>query len=1297
MGFLKRIFSIGSKKNKKQRPQIVHNVDSQLRAIEEEEHEAAIGRLLRSSSTRYTVVSEVEYSSLPPLPHPINDVLQAPGAQVLQTPRASTASIASSTISQRGTYNVTVHKRQRHNTAELQSASSNRPVDVERAADELQPKELSSHLLELRSHPSVASLLDMYDEQGRIPDQAFSNSPPSPERKERAQTRRNGSTLRQLLGEPASVNSRNGNGAGSAEGDISWAERFLREADSVSSVASSVDLRTPSIHNTHFHNQNNDISFATDYDLSTNTYENPAISSMEVELSLADSIPSAETRSAASPYKSPDPSTPQRASQVFQFLTERRRSAYNTDQERSLPDLPSTFSVSSDGDSLNRSNGGRSHFSDDSFDALAQPYPAIPNAPPSDTSISQPDYDIPLSKFSPVINALSSRITIDAPSTNATPVNATETVWVAPNARRRDIVNAPTKVIITAPTPSGKSETPSRIPRGPRAQYRKTSGSSNKVRRTATLADRATNYAVTRTQRDPFTPLPSKNRHRRTPSGGSSSSSRSRHIEIGRPTRLSRRGSSTRSMHSELDKENGGELTVKSTLPSTPMRSKSDSKPLFRGAITPSMFHPPPTADLSSDLSPVGKQLMMNVRQQRSKARNFERQRSGASGASELAIYHHNAPNQAQTSYATYLVCGEIDPPYMDEMNMDYEQGKDLDGDYEDDGDEVPETKLLLANESDLEGPITFAVAQDAGHICTPTEHIRAADRGKDAKELIKIVGKVVSSNIKVVHSAPKVGKSTRQPVAGPSRLKEKEASVEVAKEESKTTADTPKEKEKHKATGKLDFSKAKPKEKNADASAEAAKVKKEKGAAEKVKEAKEKAKEKEKEKKKEKEKEEEQEKMQEERKKKTLEPAKVCPPVAHASNVNDPAPQRGTKRKSALDVSDSEDERPSKVPSRRPSPLPPAKETMESVRVKGRALISDDEDEEPVQGARKARQGRVAAAVDPDNEDVLAMMDIDDDNNMPSPQDQVMRVSRDGRAQSKEEEEEEEEEEKDAETLGEKPAAVDEDVDMADEFVPKAKPKKRAPKKVIPVGSNGLKKRRVVKSRSKVDDKGYMVFEDYSEYESADENEAEAEVEAEKARGKAKAKASTKAKAKVEQQDESGDEPAKVKAAVKAKDKAPLKAKAKGGQKQGVPPLSLSPTRARLNKNRESQATRANLAWLPHSLSSFSFSSSFPFSNNSYHELAHSDLIPSRDTHTNTEHEYEMVQTYGVARANDADPSGSGAGEGSALLGTWQKIEKKDGHASVVSCISNLTNTIMGTGASTASLSRLAGKGSLR
>ena len=47
--------------------------------------------------------------------------------------------------------------------------------------------------------------------------------------------------------------------------------------------------------------------------------------------------------------------------------------------------------------------------------------------------------------------------------------------------------------------------------------------------------------------------------------------------------------------------------------------------------------------------------------------------------------------------------------------------------------------------------------------------------------------------------------------------------------------------------------------------------------------------------------------------------------------------------------------------------------------------------------------------------------------------------------------------------------------VKMDEDIAPKPKPKKRREKKVIPVGRNGLKKKRVVKSRMTTDAKGYM------------------------------------------------------------------------------------------------------------------------------------------------------------------------------------------------------------------------------
>jgi hypothetical protein len=51
----------------------------------------------------------------------------------------------------------------------------------------------------------------------------------------------------------------------------------------------------------------------------------------------------------------------------------------------------------------------------------------------------------------------------------------------------------------------------------------------------------------------------------------------------------------------------------------------------------------------------------------------------------------------------------------------------------------------------------------------------------------------------------------------------------------------------------------------------------------------------------------------------------------------------------------------------------------------------------------------------------------------------------------------------------------MDGDVEMEDEEVPKAKPKQRKPRKTVPVGRNGLKKRRVIRSRTTADEKGYM------------------------------------------------------------------------------------------------------------------------------------------------------------------------------------------------------------------------------
>jgi hypothetical protein len=87
------------------------------------------------------------------------------------------------------------------------------------------PKD-QNRLRMLRQDPSVASLLDMYDNKGRLDINVFSNTPAAKKetrRDDRVQLKRGGSTLRQLLGNPESVNR-----SGSTEGDISWAEGVLK-------------------------------------------------------------------------------------------------------------------------------------------------------------------------------------------------------------------------------------------------------------------------------------------------------------------------------------------------------------------------------------------------------------------------------------------------------------------------------------------------------------------------------------------------------------------------------------------------------------------------------------------------------------------------------------------------------------------------------------------------------------------------------------------------------------------------------------------------------------------------------------------------------------------------------------------------------------------------------------------------------------------------------------------------------------------------------------------------------------
>ncbi|KAG5647477.1 hypothetical protein DXG03_009412 [Asterophora parasitica] len=476
----------------------------------------------------------------------------------------------------------------------------------------------------------------------------------------------------------------------------------------------------------------------------------------------------------------------------------------------------------------------------------------------------------------------------------------------------------------------------------------------------------------------------------------------------------------------------------------------------------------------------------------------------------ELATYHENAPYHSQTSCATYLLSGEGIPAGDSDVDMDYDLGADVNGDHEDDGEDIPQMKMLLVNERDLD------------------VHVRTADRGKQGKEMVKAVGKIVGTNIQqIVHPTEKGAKPTRQPVAGPSRQKPVTDTTAPAKKEKEKAAVTEPTKEmpkaipdKPKGSGKLDFTKAKPKEKKPEAPVEKSKEKAKaffstppadvKG-------------------------------KKAEETKATLEP-----PKGKKAKQTLELPKRGTKRKSVLAMSDSEDDSKcaSSAAASRPASQPPspqAKKEKENVRVQKRTVISDSEDEPP-KPARKARTSRAAKAVDSDTEDARALMDIDDD--------EVERVTRETpsvRDKTKKRSAEIEEDSEAEYGQEDKSSAAKEDIDMASDSEAKPKPKKRKEKKVVPIGSNGLKKRRVVKSRSVIDGKGYMVTEDYSEYESVDEEDEEPEP----VKGKAKAIAPVN-KAKVKQADEEGL-PAptpKIKPAAKS---APAAKAAKSGSKAGA------------------------------------------------------------------------------------------------------------------------------------------------
>ncbi|KZT27917.1 hypothetical protein NEOLEDRAFT_1176493 [Neolentinus lepideus HHB14362 ss-1] len=624
MGFLKRLFSLSSSRRgkKKRIPLECDPVEyalpySETRAgRQNNEHEASASRLLRSSSAHFAVVNEVDYSNLPPLPHPINTLLGTPG------PASAAPSIRSASTAP--SYTVTIISRETIARTEFPNANPPIPNDAittPKRDTKITPRRRTDfrkvpvtprdqdRLLRLRQDPSVASLLNMYDEEGRIGSHAFSNTPPEVREylaQGRDQVRRTGSTLRQLLGSPANAN-------GESEGDISWAERFLGEENgSTTSLNSdsSFGFETPKDFACYSDEKLDQPTLPNDHDLSMTMNASdlcPTISSLEVELSGATD----STSITESACKDLDiMKTPRPASEMFSFLTQKRRRPQGP-LSHSPPSLSShSPAQSTDSLSISKTNSVAIPITDDTQPRIF-PKQSVQNLEP----IAFPTaFDTPALKT--VIKKEPSKSMQNLPQPES------------PTVRKTGKTSVPNQL------PA------SRIPRGPRPSASTRSKSMPKPghEETGSLSMTASSSKM-----DLYTAVPERTTHRR---GGSQARKYALPLndtaEELRPPKMAStsrmlprpRVHTSRSIAAlpvTLEKENSPppatppkDLRYKSgglnSLPVTPIRHNS----LLRVAHGVQL----PSPASSSELSPLARQMMTTVREKRMAAREKEREKS---------------------------------------------------------------------------------------------------------------------------------------------------------------------------------------------------------------------------------------------------------------------------------------------------------------------------------------------------------------------------------------------------------------------------------------------------------------------------------------------------------------------------------------------------------------------------------------------------------------------------------------------------------------------------------------------
>ncbi|TFY79174.1 hypothetical protein EWM64_g4839 [Hericium alpestre] len=617
MGFLKRFLSLGSRRHKKKRAPAPTEeaISYEERRKREREHEATASRLLRSSSSHFSVVSEVDYSSLPPIPHPINSL----------TPISSTSSDRSASIQSRGTYVVKVIGREVHTRTEFPNAypleTPPRSADESESDGPARSQKLSAvtprdkhRMHRLRQDPSVASLLDMYDSHGRLDEKAFSNSFSIENAEGHAQVKRSGSTFRQLLGEPEQA-ARN-----STEGDISWAERFLgeRDVDASASSAESLAIETPV--NNHFSDNlsahvNPNITIVPDHDHSmTDSDYYPIFSSMDVELSMATN----ETADLPKPTRPQDPSTPRRASEVFKFLLAKEPSRPVQDLERPLPALPLINDADSSTDSAPANHNSSATPSEDTsfLSPNHNDHSGSTDAPSSAGSIiDDPPQDARILNRTPITLKEGPR----AQQVNMTPSSApTSPLWTHQSARLPEHL---------------KPAHPPERPTSARPLERLT---SRRPRIPVRDILRTTTNAKTPKQGESYTPVPARKVQRRTASHASSTltsgngststlagdktvvvSTSAKPSRI-RPPRERDDGkengpSPNNSMDAPRDAPRSSSRLGGTRLPMTPARARAVA-----------VVDEPPSPALSTELSPIAQQMMAEAREQRKRARDAE-------------------------------------------------------------------------------------------------------------------------------------------------------------------------------------------------------------------------------------------------------------------------------------------------------------------------------------------------------------------------------------------------------------------------------------------------------------------------------------------------------------------------------------------------------------------------------------------------------------------------------------------------------------------------------------------------